>query len=103
MAKKATDDDMILKLSRPYAFEEETIEELDFSGFESVTTKDMIEASDVLTKSGRVVVNPEMDLQYCLYIAAFATGKPHEFFDQLKVRDAVRVKNKIRNCFFGSE
>ena len=46
---------------------------------------------------------PEMDLQYCLYLAAFATGKPHEFFDQLKARDAVKVKNKIRNCFFVEE
>ena len=52
MAKKATDDDMILKLSRPYAFEEETIEELDFSGFDDISTKDMIEASDVLTRQG---------------------------------------------------
>lgn len=103
MAKKATDDDMILKLSRPYAFEEETIEELDFSGFDDISTKDMIEASDVLTRAGRVVAMPEMDLQYCLYLAAFATGKPHEFFDQLKARDAVKVKNKIRNCFFVEE
>ena len=63
----------------------------------------MIEASDVLTRAGRVVLNPEMDVQYCMYIAASATHRPHEFFDMLKARDVVRVKNKVRSYFFGRE
>lgn len=92
-----------LELSREYDFEGEKITELDFGFFDSLTTEDMIEASDALTRAGRVVVNPEMDLQYCLYIAARATHMPHEFFRMLKPRDAVRVKNKVRSFFYGAE
>jgi putative intracellular protease/amidase len=58
---------------------------------------------DMLTRAGRVVVNPEMDVQYCLFIAHKATHRPLEFFNQLKARDVVRVKNKVRNSFFGGE
>lgn len=97
------DDDTILKLTKTYMFEGESISELDFSGFDDITVEDMIQASDMLTKSGRVVVNPEMDVQYCLYIAACATHKPHEFFKLLKPRDVTRVKNRVRAGFFGQE
>ena len=97
------EDGDVLKLTREYEFEGEKISELDFSGFDDITTEDMIQASDVLTRAGRVVVNPEMDVQYCLYIAASATRKPHEFFRILKARDVVRVKNKVRSYFFGRE
>lgn len=93
----------ILTLSQPYMFEGEMIESLDFSGFDDITTNDMIAAADDLTRSGRVVVNPEMDIQYCLYIAACATKKPHEFFKTLRPRDTVKVKNMVRRCFFGEE
>lgn len=93
----------ILVLTQEYEFEGEKIKELDFSGFEKITADDMIEASDVLTKAGRVVLNPEMDVQYCLYIASAATHRPHEFFRLLKARDVVRVKNKVRSYFFGRE
>lgn len=91
----------ILKLTRPYTFEGEEVEELDFSGFDEITVDEMIAAADALTRSNRAVVNPEMDVQYCLYIAACATKRPHEFFKLLKARDIVRVKNKVRNYFFG--
>ena len=74
------EDGDILVLTQEYEFEGEKVKTLDFSGFVDITANDMIEASDILTKAGRVVLNPEMDVQYCLYIAAAATHKPHEFF-----------------------
>ena len=98
-----TENDNILKLTKGYVFEGETISELDFSGFDDINVDDMIQASDMLKRSGRVVVNPEMDVQYCLYIAACATHKPHEFFKLLNPRDITRVKNRVRNGFFGPE
>ena len=97
------EDSNILKLTRTYSFEGEEIDELDFSGFDNITAKDMTEAADMLTRAGRVVVNPEMDVQYCLFIAHKATHRPIEFFNQLKARDVVRVKNKVRNSVFGGE
>jgi alkyl hydroperoxide reductase subunit AhpC len=96
-------EENILKLSRTYTFEGEKISELDFSGADDVTARDMMEAADQLTRAGRVVINPENDVQYCLWIAAAITHKPHEFFDKLKARDIVRVKNKVRMVFYGGE
>lgn len=97
------EDGDILVLTQEYEFEGEKVKTLDFSGFDDITANDMIEASDILTKAGRVVLNPEMDVQYCLYIAAAATHRAHEFFKLLKARDVVRVKNKVRSYFFGRE
>lgn len=91
----------ILKLSRTYEFEDQEVDELDFTDFEdNVTVDDMMGALDTLARSGRTVVDPEMDVQYCLYIAACATRMPHEFFRILKPSDVVKVKNKVRKNFF---
>ena len=55
MAKKATDDDMILKLSRPYAFEEETIEDVETSD----ETENAAEASDETEDAARMITTRE--------------------------------------------
>lgn len=91
----------VLKLSRVYDFEERKIDRLDFKWFDDIELSDMNRAADILTNSGRVVLNPEMDAQYCLYIAAVATHTPHEFFEDLKPRDIMRIRNKVRNLFYG--
>lgn len=111
MQKRTVDEEMealaeddVLQLTRGYEFEGEVVTSLDFSGFEdNVTMDDMIRAADLLARHGRVVINPEADLEYCLYIAACATHRPHEFFKLLKPRDAMRVKLKVRNLFFAGE
>lgn len=111
-SKKPIDDELldeeiedgnVLKLSRVYEFEERKIDRLDFSGFDDLEISDLNRAADVLTAAGRVVLNPETDAQYCLYIAAVATHTPHEFFEMVKARDIVRIRNKVRNLFYGRE
>jgi len=91
----------ILKLTRTYDFDDRKISQLDFSGFDDLEVADLNRAADQLTNAGRVVLNPEMDAQYCLYLAASATRMPHEFFRDLKIRDVIRIKNKMRNLFYG--
>lgn len=91
----------VLLLSHPYNFEDEVIDRLDFSHFEDMTIEDLNRAADALTNAGRVVLNPEMDAQYCMYIAARAARQPHEFFELLGPRDIMRVRNKVRNLFYG--
>lgn len=96
-------EDMILQLSRTYEFEGEKIDKLDFSGLEDVTANNMIKANKVMTAAGHVSIMPENDLHYTLIIAADATGYPIEFFKTLKPRDAIKVKNKVTNFFYGEE
>jgi len=94
-------EDRILKLANKYEFEGDTISELDFSDMDNISAKDMIQANNMLTRAGRVVAMPETDMQYVLFIAHLATHKPLEFFDMLKPRDAIKVKNKVTGYFFG--
>ena len=94
------EDGDILKLAREYEFEGEKISELDFSGFDdNVTLEDWTQAIDAMTRDGRVAAIPERDIQFCLYIAAAATHRPHEFFKTLKVFDARQVRDKVSSCF----
>lgn len=99
----AEENEFILKLSKTYHWEDETISELDFSGLENITASDMIKANRILTNSGEVSILPENDLHYSLIIASSATGHPIEFFKTLKPRDALKVKGKVNTFFYGEE
>ena len=95
--------DNVLELSRAYSFEGETIKEIDFSGLENVTAKTMVKASRTLAAEGDVQVLPESSLHYAIIIAADCTGLPLEFFEMLKPRDAMKVKNTVTSFFYGEE
>ena len=112
MAEKVTDkaveevqipEESIVKLSKAYNFEGETIKTIDLSGLENITANDMIKANKVLNNSGTVTVLPETNLEYTLIIAASASGLPIEFFRTLVPRDAMKVKNRVTSFFFGEE
>lgn len=99
------DDDksQVVKFSKAYMFEGEEIAELDLSGLEDITVEDMIHASDMLARSGRVVSVPETDIQYTLYIAHAATKKPYEFFLKLRPKDAAQIRARVTRFFFRGE
>lgn len=101
--KTEVEEETKVKLSRVYQFEGQTIGELDMSGLETLTANDMITANKVLNTSGNFSVLPETSLEYTLIIASRATKLPIEFFKALTPRDAVKVKNKVTNFFFGAE
>ncbi len=104
MAKAAANEDNIVKFARPYEFEGETYTEIDLSGCANIRAKDMVKANDYLSREGRVIVAvPELDLQYLLFIAHLATGKPIEFFENLPMASANKVKNKVRSFFQDEE
>ena len=93
----------ILELSKEYDFEDEKVSKLDFSGLDDIGYDEIIRASDSVTKDGRMTAVEEFDVQYCIYLAAPASGMPHEFFDILCPRDIVRVRNKVRNFLISKE
>lgn len=97
------EDDNIVKFTKVYQFEGETIGEIDMSGMEGITANDLIKANKVLQASGVVTVMPETNLEYAMIIAASATGRPVEFFKGLAPRDAMKIKNKVTSFFFGEE
>ena len=99
----AQDNDLLVKLTRTYNFEGTEISEVDLSGMDNLTENDMIRANKVLQNSGTITAVPETNLEYAMIIAASATGTPVEFFKGLKSRDAIKIKTKVTNFFFGEE
>ena len=92
-APEATEDEsLIVKFNKPYRFEGETYQSVDLSRIEDISAEDMIAADKYLTRSGNFSVMPEMSLEYALFIAARATGKPVEFFRGLPRRTHSRSK-----------
>ena len=70
-----------LKLSEPVRYDGKEITELDLSGYETLTLKDLTEI-------------------YAAYEAARVAGLPVEALDQLRARDAVRLKNMTYRFFY---
>lgn len=95
------DNKWLVTLDPPFTFEGQTHTEVDLSGVDRLTGMDLIKASDILQKTGHTPLIVEMDTEYLLICAHLATGLPLEFFKQLPARAAIKVKNAVRNGFFG--
>lgn len=93
----------VIKFNKPYVFEDQTYESVDLSGLEDMSARDMIQAQRTMEKSGSINVLPEMSLEYACIFAARATKLPVEFFQGLPPKEAIRLKNKVTNFFYGAE
>ena len=96
-------NEYIIRFSKPYTFEEETVSEIDISGIDGLTAADMIAVQKQMTKGGTVDALPEMSLQYACIVAARVTKRPIEFFTGLPARDAIKLKNKVTGFIFGAD
>lgn len=88
---------------KPYTFEGETYEGIDLSGMEDLTARDLIIAQKDLERGGTHSVLPEMTMEYACIFAARASGKPVEFFQSMRPRDAIKVKAAVTNFLYGQE
>ena len=95
--------DTVVKFSRSYPLEAKTYSEVDLSGMDDLTAKDMIEAEKYLFKTGTVSALPDQAVGYVCFIASKISDQPIEFFMGLSPRDMNRVKNKVTGFFYGVE
>ena len=93
----------LIKFSKPVIFEDETYKEIDLSGLEDLSARDMIQAQRTMERSGSINVLPEMSLEYACIFASKATKMPVEFFQALPPKEAIKVKNKVTNFFYGED
>ena len=102
--EKVEDDSLIVQFSKTYNFEGEKYTELDLHGLDNLTGKDMIIANkQLLMGDGDIAVMPEFHPNYLLCLASRATKLPSEFFDQLGIRDATKVRNAVSNFILSSD
>lgn len=93
----------LIKFRKPFIFEDETYKEIDLSGLEDLSARDMIQAQRTMERSGSINVLPEMSLEYACIFASKATKMPVEFFQALPPKEAIKVKNKVTNFFYGED
>ena len=93
----------LIKFRKPFVWEDNTYTEIDMSGLEDLSAKDMIAAQRTMEKSGSINVLPEMSLEYACIFASKATKMPVEFFQSLPPKEAIKVKNKVTNFFYGED
>lgn len=94
-------DKLMLKLRKPYEFEGEIINEVDLSGLNNITSKDMIAVNKRIERGGTINVLPEMTLEYAVLMASRVTGRPVEFFEGFPPQDGMMLKNMVTNFLFG--
>ncbi|MEI2466657.1 phage tail assembly protein [Niallia taxi] len=92
----------LIKFNKPYNFEGNSYTEVDVSPIENLTAEDLIDAEDILAKSGVNAFVPELNFTYLIIVAAKATGKPQEFFKRLPAKDGVKFKRAVMS-FLNSE
>lgn len=93
----------MLKLKEPIMFEGQRYDKIDLTGLENIRAADMIAVNRRLTGMGNVDFLQENTLEYSINLAAVAAGLPVEFFDQLKPRTAMRVKQCVTSFLYGQE
>ena len=97
------DEGYYIRFRKPYYFEDETYDGVDLSGLEDLSARDMIATQRTMERSGSINVLPEMSLEYACIFASKASGLPVEFFQELPPREAIKVKNRVTNFFYGEE
>ena len=100
---EAEENDFYIKFKKPYIFEDKTYDGVDLSGLEDLSARDMIQTQRTMERSGSINVLPEMSLEYACIFASKATDLPPEFFQELPPREAIKVKNRVTNFFYGGE
>lgn len=87
--------DYKIVFNKPVNYEGEEYKEVDLSGIEHLTTKDLIDADKKFNASGQMALMNEMTTGYSCIIASKASGKPVEFFEQLPAGEGLKVKNVV--------
>ncbi|MCM1307581.1 MAG: phage tail assembly protein [Butyrivibrio sp.] len=92
--------DMYVKFSKPYRFDDDTYDGLDMSCLEALTTRDLADIEKKFYRQGITSMTPENTVTYAKIVAQKASGLPIEFFEQLPLREMMKIKSRVVNFFY---
>jgi hypothetical protein len=95
--------DFKITFNKPYKFEGAEYTEIDLSGLENLTVKDMNNADKQFFSTGNIANSTETSLVYACILASKATGKPVEFFENLPAKEGIKVKAEVVSFLFEKE
>ena len=95
------ENSLYVEFDRPFVFEgEDTIQGIDMSGIENLTTTDLVEVEKKFYRQGITSFNPENTTAYAKFVAQRATGLPVELFDQIPAKEMLKIRKVVVNFFF---
>lgn len=100
---KTSSNNLVVNLTKEYEFEDSKISSVNLTNISNLTGDDIMRIQQSMVSAGTVITQLELDPQYCLMVAAKASDIPFEFFKQLNIKDATKVKNAVSAYFFVSE
>lgn len=99
---KTEEVNMVVKFKKPYVFEGTTYNELDLTPLNDMTAEDMIAVNKRMSRGAfDAEAQPELTLEFALFMASRATKLPIEFFYRLPAKEGVKIKNRVVIFFFG--
>lgn len=90
----------VVTLTKTYEFEGQSIDKIDLSGLEDLTTADGEYVDRVMAKLNYHPRDKFRDITYTKHIAMRVTNLPIEFFDRLKWKDQQIITSRIGVYFF---
>jgi len=99
------DNDLVMKLDKPFTFEGQTYTEVDLSGLEDATAADLKAVARIATKKNPAG-NPatvEMTLEYAQIMAARVAHLPLEFFEHLPAKEAIKLKGIVVGFLYAGD
>lgn len=93
-------NEYLIKFNKPFTFEGQEYKEIDLSGIESLTVRDLEKADKMFISTGQVAMMNEMSTGYVCIIASMVAHKPVEFFEGLPAKEGIKVKTVISSFFY---
>jgi hypothetical protein len=98
-----TEHELVIKMEKPYVFEDKAYVELDLRGLEDIKGRDLIAIQREIDKAGGFSIIPEMSTHFATLAAARVTGLPIEFFEGLNAKIVLTIKNRVTGFLYGKE
>ncbi len=93
-------NEFLITFSKPYEFEGKEFKEVDLSGVKELKVKDLGQIDMQFASGGNFAVMNEMSITYACMVAAKASSKPYEFFENLPAREGIAIKNLVVGFFY---
>lgn len=97
------ENDLIIKFSKPYVFENKTYTEVDLRGLENLSGHDLCNADRALRAQGSTAPMTELTPDMACFLGSIAAHLPIEFFKALPIKEMIKVKNAVVGFIFGGD
>lgn len=99
----AKDNKFIVEFKKSYVFEGKNYDRIDLSEIENLKAEDFYKINKRFSTENYVSTKPEVDPRFCTMIASQAAHLPEEFFDNLPIKELIKIRNTVSDFFLEEE